>query len=254
MPEPICQTFDNCNVYGFIVDQRDNELFAIACAWDEAIVIKYCQKLPDETTVIEWSDDDFSGPVEGPWYGDIPPKLFGEELPSTAVELTPEAAQKYIEEIQTQTTVTENSVVWCNVTLGYYEDDYGQLSQYLFWSENSSCIIGPGSEYGRLTESIENPAEELWAIFDLSPIEGIQQLRRVLDERLPREICAANPLKYHSYGPNSHTFGLFGYEHDADAEDGVKWLNSLGGKSLDTLRQAELDTIEQIDLWLKSKE
>ena len=248
--KPICQTFDNYNVYGFIVDPRDNELFAIVCGWvDKAPRIKYCQKLHDGTTVVEWGSD-YAEFVDGPWYGAIPAEHF-KALP-TAIELTAESAQKYVEEIQNKTTITENDTTWCNITLSYYEDDYGHLPQYLYWSDESGFLVGPGSEYGQLTESIEAPVKELWPIFEASSIEGIQQLRRVLDERLTREICAQNPLEYHSYGPNSHTFGLFGYEHNVGSEDAVNWLNALHGKSLDTLRQAELDTIEQIDLWQQS--
>jgi hypothetical protein len=258
--DPICQTFDGYDVYGFAVDPYENKLAAIVCGWpSEDPQMKYCQQLHDGSTVVEW-DDDYAEYVSGQWYGSIPLEHFRDQssAPQASdqylrIELTAEAAQEYIEEIQEKTTITDNGTVWCRITSGYYEDSSQELPQYLYWSEHFGCIVGPGSEHGRLTESIEEPAKELWPIFDSSPIEGVRQLRRVLDERLPREIYAAAPLKYHSYGPNNHTFGLLGYEHNVGSEDAVNWLDALDGDSLETLRQAELDTIEQIDLWLKSK-
>lgn len=249
-PEPIGQAADGYQVYGFELDADATNIFSIICGWeDEPPMQKYCTTLYDGSIAVEWNDP-FYEKTDGPFYGDR--SLF-ECLVAPSIEISDELAKKWLDVIKKNAFITENSIILDDITGKYYEDCNEGLPQYLWWSDHNGYYCGPGSDASRFTDCFDNPKRQFYPLLEVSGVDNIKKLREVLEARIPRSICPARKLFYTNYN-NQASFGEFSISHDLDLPDALDWLNSLNGESLDALRPAELETIEQIDIWIKWKE
>jgi hypothetical protein len=245
LPSSIGKTSEGGDIFGFSV--LDGIPHRIWIGKPEDPDCRFVTVLANGSPAIE--DEDASGETtKCDYFGDFnivewaQVERFGLTSEPVAVQL--------LDLFQRSAYQESDSIHWDNVTKGYYAAD--ELPQHLFWSDYAAWVAGPGYEEGRMEGAIESPEEELWPLFDLAGIESMTKLRECLDKKLPRWLDAYCPLIY-SPAYSEHSFGRWGHPHYLDWRDAIKWMQALAGKSVDAIRQAELDTIEQIDLWLKSK-
>jgi hypothetical protein len=247
LPSPIGKTSEGDNIYGFSL--LDGIPHRIWIGKPEDPDCRYITLLANGSPAIE--DEDASSDTEKSYYfGDFN-IVNWDQVEHFGMTNEPDAI-KWLDLFQRSAYRESDSIHWDNVTGGYYATD--ELPQHLFWSDYAGWVAGPGYEEGRLEEAIESPKDELWPLLDLAGIESMTKLRECLDKELPRWLDAYCPLIYSPASAcNEHSFGRWGSQHYLDCHDAIKWMQSLSGQSMDAIRQAELDTIEQIDLWLKSK-
>lgn len=247
---PIGKTWEGQEIFGFEVNE--DEPFAIWVKDKHGITAYHMTRLHDSSIAIEL-EGGYAEFIQYEFFGDTRLMNFSMEHSADAKPMPPEKAAKWLQELEQHAYTTEEDVVWDNVTKAYYEGDSQSLPQHIFWSEYAGWFAGAGFEEGRLSGAIENPQNELWPLFDLAGRDAILQLRECFAEKKHRRIEADRVLAYSEVN-GVQCFGYFSDYHDLDCRDAINWLQCLSGESYEATQQAELDTIEQIDKWLQSKQ
>jgi hypothetical protein len=240
----IGKTTEGHNIFAFtLIDEEPHRIW-IGKAEDPDCY--YVTVLADGGIAIETQEEASAESLKGIYFGDFN-IVNWDQVERFGMVNEPDAAQ-WLAAFAKSAYCTSESTHWDNVSRGYYTTD--DLPPHLFWSQYAGWVAGPGYDEGRLDQSIKSPETELYPIFDVSGRDNIRKLRDCLEAKLDRQIHAHCPLK-HSESGGTHQFGKWEFGHGlADCEDAIAWLNSLSGKSVEPIRQAELDTIAQIDLWL----
>lgn len=247
----ICETYDSYSVYGFSVgdcaDPQPGNILSVWCGWGQDITKiegMYCTLLHDGTLALE-----YGSAADPPSEGDLCYGHCGDVDESEVQFISNEKAAPFLGFLATKAFITEESVVWDNVTQGYYTS--ADLPQYVFWSKSEGYFAGPGYGDGRLSGAFSDIKEDLWPVFDLMGVSMARELQTVLKSKVRRKIeIGFNFSVYEAWGGKHFHFDLA--NAGWDYRDAFNWLLSLSGESLPGMKTAEEDTIAEIDKWLVS--
>ncbi|MGL5061031.1 MAG: hypothetical protein ACRC62_13745 [Microcoleus sp.] len=246
------KTWNGYSIYAF--ELLDNEPYAIWIdnLFDDGIAPYHMTQLDDENIVIE-GNDQYGEYIYGEYYGDTALMKFHEEYSKNSKGMSQEKANEWLKKLEKYAFATDESVLYDSITEKHYLSN--DLPQYIYWSESTGWWAGPGYEEGHLKCAIADPEKELWPLFDLAGIENIKILQDFLKEGKSRKIYADKILIYKEMYGESCFGDKYNYRDRQDLDDqceaGIDWLNALSGPSLPTLRRAEMETVDQINLWME---